>query len=169
MKKCLSNKIYVSDTISEAGYVAFSRRLAFLEKHLPSLQPIEIEVCSGGGDPMAALAYFHKIVNYKKHKIVTFATGQVASAATLILLAGHERKMASNAWVMVHEECGKISGSHSDKKRSLEWGQQLEDQWNALFASRTNATAEYWESINRETTYLDPEECKTLGLIHEVI
>jgi len=154
----------------EISSESFSEFMDFVERFSPKHEPVlEIDLFSNGGSAEAALA-FCAYMRLSPFKFNITAYGEVASSAVLVLACGHKRRMTKEAWVMVHEssfKAGKLSSSgYEEMGRQL---RRMEDQWNELLAERTKATASYWGSIHKETTYLSAEECLELGLVDEII
>lgn len=166
MAKKLRRKIYIVDAISDESYLKFSKKLAVLESQ--GLSQIEIELFSSGGDAYSALAFSSRI-RQCKCAIKINAHGFVASAAVLVLASGHLRTMAKEAWVMVHEDSGKVSGSVTEMVKAAGHLDLLEDQWAQLLAERSLASAEEWRLLHNETRYLSAKQCLDLGLIDEVV
>lgn len=164
----MNNRIIIADAITLESYAKFARRLLFLEHKLKPSSAIEIEISSHGGDAHAALAYYHKI-RASKRTINTTGLGSVASAATLILLAGDHRRLASTGWVMVHEGYGEPGETLEECERSVKQGRRLENQWNQLFFERTGVNATLWEKLNKKTTWLTAEECLSYNVINEIV
>lgn len=131
-------------------------------------EPLYIELNSEGGDVHVALAITSKIRRWPGKVHIT-AYGNVASAAVLILASGTNRSMAKEAWVMVHEDGCEFEGRVTKLERHAKHQRRMEDQWNALLAERTKASAEVWAQLHKESTYLNPEQCLELGLIDEIV
>lgn len=133
-------------------------------------KPVQINLCSDGGDASIALAMHDLIKSFPYHITVT-AMGLVASAAVLVLAAGDERKMTVNSWVMVHDDTpGNIEGKRvSEISKSLKNNVLFETQWNEILASDTGTSAKEWNKLHIDETYLTPIECKRLNLITEIV
>jgi ATP-dependent protease ClpP protease subunit len=161
-------KLTIIGEIDHDLYATFVAEMNELESL--KAQTIEIELTSDGGDALVALAFYDKILQ-TKHKTIIVARGLVASAAVIILAAGDTRKMASSAWVMVHEdnpvfnEGAKVTEIEKEAKHA----RRLEDQWNSLMAEQTDIPAERWAMLHKNETYLTAAECLSLGLIEEII
>jgi ATP-dependent protease ClpP protease subunit len=80
-----------------------------------------ISISSPGGDAHYGAASFDLLRETPGwEKLTTRAYGQVASAATMIFMAGKERLMACNSYLMIHEAVFTPSGvfDHRDLVRS---------------------------------------------------
>lgn len=159
-------KLYIVGEINYEAYQKFSESLTELEDK--GFKYIAIELVSDGGDAMAALAFSSRIRN-TNCDITIIALGNVASAATLILASGDFRMMSKDAWVMVHEDSGEVSGTVSEMEREVKHLRALEYQWNDLLFKLTNTEARVWQDYNKRTTYLNAEECLKLGLVDKLI
>ena len=162
----LRRKIYITGTIDEAAYLKFSKRLTVLEEQDGS--PIEIELYSFGGEAYSALAFASRMRNCCCALHVR-AHGLVASAAVLILAAGDDRRMAKEAWIMVHEDSGELEGSVTMLENAAVHARKLELQWNSLLANLTGTPASKWQALHEATTYLNAKECLALGLIDRIL
>lgn len=161
-----SRCIRIIGEISEGSFEDFSKRLNELESQ--SDKPVHVEVCSGGGLPEAALAFYSRI-RLSKVDVYIYVYGHASSAASLIVAAGDKRFMTKEAWIMVHEENSEIEGDVKTFETEVEQMRRAENAWNDLLASRTKTTARSWAGMNHETTYLTAEECLELGLIDEIV
>lgn len=168
----MAKYIYIMGDIDNEAFAKFTIELAELEnsKHLP--KEIVVSLMSDGGSAYAALAFFDRITQSElHHNITVVATGLVASAATLILASGSKRCMTKNSWLMVHEDSAPNTKSLSvtAAENEMKHSRAMEIQWNKLLAKVTNCTAEGWDKLNKEVSYLSPEECLFLGLIEEIV
>lgn len=164
-------KLYITNDIDVDMYLALSRE--FNKADNDNVTEILLVINSHGGDAYAALAIYDLIRCYTLSgvKFTTLGTGFVASAATLILAAGHKRQITENTWVMVHEDISGVGKNDrvSLAERRISHSRALETQWNTILAGMTKLTAQQWADINQPETYLTPQECLKYGLVDEVI
>ena len=165
----LKRKLYIIGEISDAAYTKFSKQL--YNRELESTKPIEIELMSEGGDPIAALAFAGRIKTSKCDIHIT-AFGQVASAAVMILASGDYRQMQRNCWMMVHQGGASLEADDDGVRQVENYAKQLrklEDQWSDLLATYTGTDSEVWENLHLEKTYLTAEECLILKIVDKLI
>ncbi len=168
-------KLYITGDINEESFREFSHGLYLLErkrhvtKEAKYAKPVRIELNSGGGSAIDALAFYSRM-RISPFKFDITLHGCAMSAAVLILAAGDVRRMAKEAWVMVHEDSETIKNAFVKdiEKRGAQL-RLLEDQWNELLASRTKASKATWAHLHDDETYLTAEECLAMGLIEEII
>lgn len=159
-------KIYIVGQIDEESYLKFSKRLSALERQ--NDDPVEIELASEGGFAYAALAFAGRM-EASPCELVVKAYGFIASAAVLILAAGDKRILSADSWVMVHEDSGEFEGSVAEIEKKVAHARRMEHQWNKLMEKYSGTHADEWEELHEDTTYLDAVECKTLGLVDEIV
>ncbi len=152
-------------------YSLFNEHLTELEESLPQATEIAVHLTSGGGDAMTALAFFDRI-RLSPLNISILVIGHCHSAAVLILAAGVKRAMTPSSWVMVHDETPSEDDTQGKRVAQLEKNmadyRRIEDQWNQLLASVTKASAETWQHLHENETWLTPQQCLDLGLIEEI-
>ena len=111
------NKIYFYTDISKETILSLNKQIDDLTKQMKIIQfthnlseppPIEIHICSDGGDIFAANASIDKIIN-NKVPIYTYIEGVAASAASLISVCGHQRFISKNSCMLIHSEIGRAS------------------------------------------------------------
>lgn len=165
--------------ISTESFTKFSKRLNILEA-VEYEGPVHIELTSEGGAAYDALAFASRIRRSELDITIT-AVGLVASAAVMLLAAGKKgkRRMAREAWLMVHEDSGSfdsIEGSVEEleekaKKfiRNVEHLRRMEEQWATLLEEFTGTSKDIWAKLHRKETYLSAGECLALGIIDEVV
>jgi ATP-dependent Clp protease protease subunit len=157
------SKIYITGDITIESFSLFSKKLSKQQG------AIDIELISEGGEAIAALAYFDKIKRYRNVTITAY--GIVASAAVLILAAGTKRRMARNAWIMVHEDSESCEESRTvmELERDAKHYRRLENQWAEILSSVSKTSIDKWIELHKNETYLSAQECLELGLIEEII
>lgn len=163
--------LYIAGEISTESFHKFSKKLHLLELELEDTEKretIDIELISEGGDAYAALAYASRIRNSPAYIRIT-AHGLVASAAVLILASGDYRQIASEAWFMVHEDSGEITGDATYIEKMGSHMRNMENQWAKLLADKSKASAILWASLHKETKYLTAQQCLNMGVVDKII
>lgn len=158
--------ISIIGEISSEGFQVFNDEMRELE--LSPNKPITIELCSHGGETYPALAFYARITT--SPCVVTIkASGQVMSAATIILASGDRRLMHQDCWFMVHDDSQRIRSDNGVMARSeAEHKDLLETHWASILARHTNLIASDWRELSRKTSYLSSEECLKAGVIDEI-
>lgn len=163
-----SRKIYITGEITLDAFKKFSEDMSKLESRSTDL--IDLTIASEGGDDYAALAFYDRIRASPCH-VYGIATGLVASAASLILVGCHNRRITANSWVMVHETAHVMSQDirTSQIEKEVAHSRRMEHQWSELFAKHTKTTYDLWVRLNADETYLSAKQCLELGVVDEII
>lgn len=164
----MANKLYIIGSIDENLYAAFTEQLTELEKVTGlNSYSIEVELLSEGGSAEIAMAFAERIAKSPKDICIT-AYGPISSAAVMILASGDYRRMAKSAWVMMHEDSGRVKGEVSQMEAYAARLRQLEDQWAMLLEKFTNTKASVWTRLHKTTTYITATQAKQYNLIDKV-
>lgn len=158
------NKILLLGTVNEDMYRYLSECLDNLEP----LEPVTLELVSHGGDAEIAIAMCGRIRNAGR-RIRIEVYGLANSAAVLVLAAGDERYMSSEAQAMVHESSVKIKGNVTAIRKQLHVLNNEEKHWAKLLEAHTGTPALVWMQLSESETYLTAEECMSLGLIDGIL
>ena len=134
---------------------------------------IDMRINSPGGVVPQGWAIIDKLRSTGK-KIVATIEGDAASMAAIVLLAASERKAYKHARLLIHdayfpeytlagayrkEDLEKLAASlEEDNKRALDF-----------MVERTGADRETLEALMKEDRYIDMEQAKELGFIHEIL
>lgn len=165
----MSRKIYLIGDIDESAFQSFSEQLAVFEKNKSNRDPIEIDLNSGGGSAMDALAFCSRIRNSKLQINVT-VYGLVGSAAVLVFAACNNRRMTKESWMMVHEDSVNLKTINTTQyEKQAKHMRRLESQWCRLLFDFTGTEIKVWERLHKEETYLNPNECVNLGIATEIV
>ncbi|WP_242327788.1 Clp protease ClpP [Enterococcus avium] len=131
-------------------------------------EDLEIEINSPGGDAHEGIAIFNELSRYPG-EITMIGTGIVASAASIIFLAGNSRKVLEGSQYMIHNATFGVMG-HVNKETALRMAEHL-SKWDAtaekFYAKLTNIENPRQAMIN-ETFYTDDEMLEN-GIASEII
>lgn len=162
-------RIHIIGDIDEDLFARFDHSLSQCEAK--KVKTVNVILSSPGGDSTIALA-FHDRIKASSCTIHIICYGRAMSAAVLILAAGDTRRMAKNAWVMVHEDTSDLVEGHMRVREATKNINQhiiLENQWNNLMAASTTTSPVMWARLHKAETYLTAQECLNLGLIDKVL
>jgi ATP-dependent protease ClpP protease subunit len=134
---------------------------------------ITIVVDSNGGSCTSILKFvdFLKMCK-KKHPNVIFisvATGQIASAATIMCVACDKRLMSKNAFSMVHELSSGNSGKYTQLQSYCLHLSTLHNTLLDIYMTVAKVSREEMEKLLNTETWYDAEGYKALGLVDEII
>ena len=134
---------------------------------------IDMRINSPGGVVPEGWAIIDKLRATGK-KIIATIEGDAASMAAIVLLAASERKAYKHARLLIHdayfpeytlagayrkEDLEKLAASlEEDNKRALDF-----------MVERTGADRDTLEALMKEDKFIDMEQAKELGFIHEIL
>lgn len=160
-------KIKIVGDIDEESYGLFSDQMDELESD--NSDTIHVELTSGGGEAITALAFIDRM-RLSPCTIEVTVLGSAQSAASIILACGDLRRMAKNAWAMIHEDSvHKFSGTVQEVEAYAKRLRQLEDQWCEIFSKHCGGSIHSWRRLHSRERYLDANQCLELGIIDEII
>jgi ATP-dependent protease ClpP protease subunit len=136
--------LYLTEDIDETSYNDFLFAFRFLEQ---SEGPIKVVINSSGGDVVRMFSIYD-IITTAKNKVIGIGTGEVCSAASLILACCHKRYVTENCVLMYHQHSGGDSGCRYDEKKARrEWEDWIHDKMIELFAKNTPKDVSYWKRV----------------------
>lgn len=128
---------------------------------------ISVEINSPGGDVFAALTMYNALRASGK-KVKTKVMGVAASAASFLFLAGDQREMPGNTFLMVHSSSTYVGGTSADMREAADVLDKVDASMNAVYASRTGMTADAVTEIMAKDTWLTAAESKEMGFATDV-
>lgn len=138
------------------------------ERGIQTPDPIWIYIHSYGGDAFAGLSMMDAIRECKV-PVHTVVDGFCASAATLPLLGSDKRYMRQHASVLIHQIRTEFGGKFEDLLDETTNSTQLMQTLKKIYTRDTKLTRSKIDVLIRKETYLNAEECASLGLVHHIL
>lgn len=152
-------------TVSSVEYAV--RALHRMVADGPS-KPIEIHMCSYGGDPYAMLRLYDEI-HACPCQIKFYGSGAIMSAATWIMAGSDERYLHPNCTVMVHDGSDGFDGKHTDHQIQAAEMKRLQDLLYDIYTENSRMPKEFWQDVCQRDLYLTASEAVSLGLADKVL
>lgn len=130
-------------------------------------KPIVLHITTHGGLVHAAFSVVDTIRSMRV-PVHTVVSGYVASAGTLISLAGKRRFITPNSFMMIHEIRSGFWGRYSDVRVEHENLTKLMEHITRYYVDKTRITRERLAEMLRTDTDLNASECLELGLVDVV-
>ena len=161
--------IFVTGGIEDYGASLITAQLLFLEAENPKKE-IAMYINSPGGIVTAGMAIYDTM-QYIRPGVQTMCIGQAASAASLLLCAGHkgQRFCLPNSRILVHQPSASYYGQAGDIARHAQEILKLKRRLNEIYAKHTGQPVEAIEKALDRDTYMNAEEAKAFGLIDQVL
>lgn len=135
-----------------------------------SAEVIHVNINSLGGDVNHGLS-IHDLLAEHPAKVVTKINGMTASAATIIALAGDERRMSDNALGLIHLSSMGMWGNVNDYRAAISDMEKINGRIANMYAKVGNKDAKYFEDLMNENggrgKWIDADEMLDIGLITE--
>lgn len=132
---------------------------------------IHLRIFSNGGSVREGWAIVDALRNTGK-KISATVEGDIASMASVVLLAASERKALPHARILIHRPYIGYYPAALNDKTAEELRNMLADETNRMldfYVERTGASREALEALIDEERYISAEEAKEFGFISEII
>jgi len=128
--------------------------------------PIYLHITTDGGLIYSALSIID-CIKLLSVDVYTIVDGFVASAGTLIVLAGKKRFMCENAYMLIHELRGGIWGKMTEIEEEYINLKKIMKHLINIYVENTNLTKSELKEILKKDLIWNINECITNGLIHE--
>ena len=129
-------------------------------------EPIYLHLTTDGGLIYSALSIIDCIESLSL-PVYTVIDGFVASAGTLISLAGEKRFMCKNAYMLIHELRGGIWGKMTDIDEEYSNLKKIMNHIIKIYTKKTNITKKELEGILKKDIIWNIKECIQNGLVDE--
>jgi ATP-dependent Clp protease protease subunit len=135
-------------------------------------QPIELWICSEGGDEYAMFSIYDTLRTVRC-PIHTIATGMCMSAAPLLVAAGEasQRYATPNSWFMVHQSWDDFGEARIDeRKKVIAHYESLAERWYELMALHTKHDAKFWKKLCSSVgdSYFSADMAVEYGLVDHI-
>jgi ATP-dependent Clp protease protease subunit len=135
---------------------------------ISEVEPINLFVCSNGGEVDAGMAIYD-LIQWIPAPIYTIGMGNCASMAAILLMSGQRRFIFPHCWVMLHQTSGWVWG---DKDTTLSRATMMERQERQILELQAFHTGKSAEQIAKDTIkekWFDAEEALAYGIVDEII
>lgn len=140
------------------------------DKDIPVTErtPIKVLINSPGGDVYAMLAVADAIMA-STTPVYTYDMSLAASAACVILIAGHKRFAMPHAHGMWHAGYAGVDGTIGQIQSATAHLDGIEKQMMDLFLSRTKIDAKAYRKQKDKDWYFDAAQMLELGIIDKIV
>jgi ATP-dependent protease ClpP protease subunit len=130
--------------------------------------PIKLYITTNGGYVYQVFSAIDTIRNMKI-PVHTICKGFVASAGTLLSLAGDKRYITENSFMLIHELRSGTWGKFTHMVESIENSRQLMEHIKSYYIKYTKMTAEELDEHLKKDITWNAEICLEKGLVHKII
>lgn len=135
---------------------------------LESLQAstIKIRINSPGGSVFEGMSIYNAIAEHSA-KIITQVDSLAASMASVIALAGDERRIYRNAQYMIHNPWGIMLGDHRDFRHEADLLESIRDQLAEIYVDASGNSMKEIQQWMDDETWFSGAKAKEAGFMTE--
>lgn len=120
-------------------------------------EPVCVEINTAGGSVWDGLAIYNALTSYPG-RVTCKVVGLAASMGSVIALAGDELRMASNAFLMIHNPTVCVEGDAAGLHQTAEWMEKVHGTLATVYETRSGRpNAEILAAMNAETWFTAEE------------
>lgn len=142
-------------------------------------QDILVNISSSGGSIIEGMAISEMIALYSG-KTTTRGIGIVASAATIILMAGKRKEMTKNSFFMMHNSWGGVEGNAFELEKTIELLRMFDEQMAQIYTAQLESkgkliggnkekTLQEVKKMMSAETWLTADEALEMGFIDSIV
>lgn len=170
------NKIYFYQDVTRDSILSLNKQIDDVSKqvkimqytyNLPEPSPIEIHFCSDGGDVFAAMATVDKIIN-STIPVHTYCEGIVASAATVMSVAGKKRFITKNSCMLIHQVSSALWGNYMEFKDEIKNLELIMSLIRGVYIKHTKYNDKELDDILSHDLCLNADDCLKWGLVDAI-
>jgi ATP-dependent Clp protease protease subunit len=164
--------IFMTDDVDSDSIGAVIKGLYMMENQNVKHDPIELRICSYGGNVYDMFA-LHDVTRTLKCPVHTMGMGKVMSAAVLLVACGKKgnRWAGANTSFMVHvPSWDTIDQKMHDHKVDVKEADRLWDSWYNLMQRYSKKESSFWRKLcdKREDVYFDAYQAQEWGIIDHI-
>lgn len=171
----IHNRIYFNDDITTESVTALNKELRMMDEKMSSLAsmlriapiPIYLHLTTNGGDIYAAFSAID-CIKQTKCPVYTVVDGFVASAGTLISIAGKKRYILPNAYMLLHELRSGVWGKMSELTEEMENLKKLMDHLIDYYSTNTPLSKKTLLKLLTKDSIWNASECIQKGVVSEL-
>lgn len=130
--------------------------------------PIKLYIASGGGDAYAMLVVLDAILS-SQTPVYTINMGLAASAACVLLIAGHKRFAMPHSHALWHSGSGGLSGTMEQLQSATKHFDTMDAQLQDLFLSKTKIDLKTYKKQKDKDWYFTADQMIDGGLVDIIV
>lgn len=127
-----------------------------------------VHITSNGGFVNDAFSIHDKLSNCGK-TVNTVGEGLVASAATIILMAGKKRQLTKYGELMIHNPFGRVEGDAEELQSAADEMQRIQDKIAQFYSDKIGKPAKQFQKWMDEEKAMSSDEALELGFINGIL
>lgn len=136
-------------------------------KALGEVKTIDLRINSEGGSVFDAAAIYNHLKEHSA-RVVAHVDGMALSAASVVLMAGDERRMAENAFLMIHDPWSVVMGDARSMRKEADLLDSIKDTIVGMYAARTGQDRGQLQRLMADETWMTADEAMESGFIDTI-
>jgi len=136
-------------------------------KSLKNITTINLRINSNGGNVFDGVAIYNYLKSHPA-RVEVDVDGLAASIASIIAMAGDERRMADNAWMMIHDPWIVAAGTSGDLRSIAETLDGVRATLLDTYMKHATASRDDISAMMAAETWLTAAQAKDAGLISAI-
>jgi ATP-dependent protease ClpP protease subunit len=105
----------------------------------------------------------------RQQQITTIADGYVASAATLLMLGGHQRIAMANARILIHQLSTGFWGKYVDLLDEVQNSKELMNAFKIIYSSKTSLDKRKLQSLLKKELHMNANQALEVGFVSSIM
>lgn len=174
--KSVNDRIYFYKDVDQSSMLELKQQIETQNKlfdnisiqleqlQMPISPVIHLHISSWGGDAFCGLHLYDFLKN-NKYPIYTYIDGFVASAASLIYLAGTKRQMSNNSFILVHQLQNWFVGNFSQLQDHYNTCQKIMNKLRCVYLHQLDIQQAQLNELLKHDLWLNREQAMKYGFI----
>ncbi len=134
----------------------------------PNASTVRVRINSEGGDVFEGMAIYNALRAHAGKKIVEIDT-IAASIASIIAMAGDERRITDTGWMMIHDPAAMLMGGSDDLRSKADLLDSIKENMVSIYTERSGQKAAKVAEAMSEETWMNAEDAKAKGYVHKIM
>lgn len=175
--KAIENKLYFYTDIDSSSAVELIKLLVETDIKLQNTKNVlgddytpicHLHISTNGGEIFSAFAIVDTI-RQMKCPVHTYVDGAVASAGTLLSLAGSKRYMGKYSHLLIHQLSGGMYGKFNEMEDEIYNCTNLMKLLKVFYKEKTKMPMKKLDEILTKDIWLSADECIQYGIVDQII
>jgi len=171
--KVIGNEMFYYGEINNENTLEFVEKFKRVEQQLLKISAeilnyepeVRVNICSEGGDLFCGFSLMN-LLEKSRVRVVTIAQGACCSAATFMLLGGRERRIAKNAYLLIHQLSSGMWGKYEEMKDEMKTCEKFMKMIRNVYKTKTTIPDKKLDRLMKRDIYLEPAKALKHSIVH---
>jgi ATP-dependent protease ClpP protease subunit len=171
--KVIGNEMFYYGEINNENTLEFVEKFKRVEQQLLKISAeilnydpeVRVNICSEGGDLFCGFSLMN-LLEKSRVRVVTIAQGACCSAATFMLLGGRERRIAKNAYLLIHQLSSGMWGKYEEMKDEMKTCEKFMKMIRNVYKTKTTIPDKKLDRLMKRDIYLEASKALKHSIVH---